>query len=258
MLFVDLNLFNICILILAAMSAGFVNALAGGGTLITFPVLMALGIPPVAANVTNTVALCPGYFAGTYAQKKDFLSMKKNLWLIIPFAVLGGLAGSILLIYTPEKSFITIIPFLILIASAILALQKTLKKILAQKNENIISKKSNPFLFSTLVFLAAIYGGYFGAGLGVILMAVLGLLLNESLTRINALKQSTSFCINIIAAVYFCFSGLVIWPVVALMIAGSLTGGIMGGKMASRINPEILRWIIVFTGLFMAVYYFLK
>ena len=258
MYYIDLNIFNICILILAAMSAGFVNALAGGGTLITFPVLIALGIPPIAANVTNTVALCPGYFAGTYAQKQDFFAMKKTLWLIIPFAVLGGFVGGILLIYTPEKSFLAIIPYLILAASAILALQKPLKKILAKKNEKSTSGKTNPFLFAFLIFLASVYGGYFGAGLGVILMAVLGLLLHESLTRINALKQSTSFCINIIAAGYFSFSGMVIWPIVALVIAGSLTGGLIGGKLAGKINPEILRWIVVITGFSIAVYYFVK
>lgn len=258
MSFIELNFFNISILILAGVLAGIVNALAGGGTLITFPVLIALGIPPIAANVTNTVALCPGYFAGTYAQKQDFISMKKILWLIIPVAVLGGIAGSILLIYTPEKSFTAIIPYLILAASTLLALQKPLKKLLNTRSEKSRSGKINFILMLGLVFLAAVYGGYFGAGLGVILMAVLGLILHESLTRINALKQATSFCINIIAAVYFCFSGLVIWPVVALMIAGSLTGGIIGGKLAGKINPEFLRWIVVGAGFVIAVYYFAK
>ena len=137
----EFTLFNISILILAAVSAGFVNALAGGGTLITFPVLVALGIPPIAANVTNTVALCPGYFAGTYAQKNDFLVMKKVLWLIIPVAFLGGIAGGVLLIYTPEKSFRIIIPYLIFAASAILALQKPLKNFLSRRNEKTRSQK---------------------------------------------------------------------------------------------------------------------
>jgi len=254
----ELDLFNVSILILAAISAGFINALAGGGTLITFPVLIALGIPPIAANVTNTVALCPGYFAGTYAQKDDFIVMKKILWLIIPVAVLGGIAGGVLLIYTPEKSFRSIIPYLIFAASAILAIQKPLKKTLAKRNEKTNSGKTNTLSLFGFVFLSAIYGGYFGAGLGVILMAVLGLLLHESMTRINALKQATSFCINIVAAVYFSFSGLVIWPVVAVMIAGSLTGGMLGGKLAGKINPEILRWIVIVTGFSLALYYFIK
>jgi len=254
----ELTLFNIIILVLASISAGFINALAGGGTLITFPVLIALGIPPVAANVTNTIALCPGYLAGTYAQKQDFIVMKKILWLIIPVAVFGGIVGGVLLIYTPEKSFRSLIPYLIFAASAILALQKLLKKILAKRNEKTNSAKTSHLPLLVLVFFSAIYGGYFGAGLGVILMAVLGLLLHESLTRINALKQSTSFCINFIAALYFCFSGLVIWTVVAVMLAGSLTGGMLGGKMAGKINPEILRWIVIVTGFSIALYYFVK
>ena len=254
----ELTLLNIAILMLAAIAAGFVNALAGGGTLITFPVLIALGIPPVAANVTNTIALCPGYFAGTYAQKQDFFKMKKLLGLIIPAAVLGGITGGILLIYTPEKAFSTMIPYLIFAASAILALQIPLKKRLSRRNKKTNSGKTNPLLLSVLVFFAAVYGGYFGAGLGVILMAVLGLMLQESLTHINALKQATSFVINIIAAVYFSFSGLVIWPVVGVMIMGSLAGGMLGGKLAGKINSEILRWIVVIAGFSLALYYFVK
>jgi len=254
----EFTLFNISILILAAVSAGFVNALAGGGTLITFPVLVALGIPPVAANVTNTVALCPGYFAGTYAQKNDFLMMKKILWLIIPVAFLGGVAGGVLLIYTPEKSFRVLIPYLIFAASTILALQKPLKKWLTVRNKKASSPKTNSLILLVLVFFAAVYGGYFGAGLGVILMAVLGLVIHETITRINALKQATSFCINIIAAIYFCFSGMVVWPVVAVMIAGSLAGGMIGGKMAGKINPEILRWVVIVAGFSIGIYYIIK
>ena len=144
----ELNFLNIIILLLAAISAGFINALAGGGTLITFPLLIALGIPPVAANVTNTVALCPGYFAGTFAQKKDFIVMKKILWFIIPVAVLGGITGGVLLIYTPEKSFRLLIPYLILAASVLLALQKTLKKALAQRKDTLNSEKSNTLTLS--------------------------------------------------------------------------------------------------------------
>ncbi|MFH0895487.1 MAG: TSUP family transporter, partial [Bacteroidota bacterium] len=120
---------------LAAIAAGFVNAIAGGGTLITFPVLMALGIPPVAANITNTIALCPGYFGGTYAQRKDLSGQKNNILSIIPAGILGGITGGLLLIYTEEKTFKTLVPYLILIATILLAFQPLIKK--------LISKKSN-------------------------------------------------------------------------------------------------------------------
>jgi uncharacterized protein len=252
-----MELADFIIAFFAAVAAGFVNALAGGGTLITFPVLVALGIPPVAANVTNTIALCPGYFGGTYAQRNDFFSLKHRLWQILPAAIAGGIAGGVLLIYTPEKAFRSLIPYLILAAVIILALQRPLKNKLTKRNDED-NHNSSPVLMFILVFFAAVYGGYFGAGLGVILMAVLGLILSESLTRINALKQATSFCINIAAAIYFCFSGLVVWPVVAVMIAGSLGGGMLGGKVAGKINPEILRWIIITIGLAVSVFYFIK
>lgn len=243
------------IVFIAAISAGFVNALAGGGTLITFPVLIALGIPPVAANITNTIALCPGYFGGTYAQRNDFLKLKQRLWQILPIAIAGGVAGGLLLINTPETFFRSLIPYLIFLAVIIMSLQPVLKKVLHKRGLNRTDNKINPLLFF-LIFFAAVYGGYFGAGLGVILMAVLGLLINESLTRINALKQATSFLINIVAAIYFCFSGRVVWPVVIVMIAGSLGGGLLGGKVAGRMNPEVLRWIIVAIGITVSVYYF--
>lgn len=253
-----MELTDFIIVFFAALAAGFINALAGGGTLISFPVLIVLGIPPVAANVTNTVALCPGYFGGTYSQRKDFMSMRKRLWLILPVSITGGIGGGVLLLYTPENSFRILIPFLILLATMILALQGPLKKKLSKHNDNSTSGKTNHIPLYILVFFAAVYGGYFGAGLGVILMAVLGLLINESLTRINALKQATSFCINIVAAIYFCFSGIVIWPVAVIMIAGSLGGGMLGGKVAGKINTEILRWIIIAVGLTVSVIYFVK
>lgn len=246
------------IVFFAALASGFINALAGGGTLLTFPVLLALGISPVAANVTNTIALCPGYFGGTYSQRRDFMSMRKLLWLILPVAMIGGIAGGVLLIYTPENSFRILIPYLILAATIIFAFQGMLKKLISKQSNHSSAAKANHFPLFIAVFVAAVYGGYFGAGLGVILMAAFGLHINESLTRINALKQSASFCINIVAAVYFCFSGMVVWPVAAVMIAGSLCGGMIGGKAAGKINTEILRWIIVTVGFAAAVIYFLK
>lgn len=253
-----MELYDFIIAFFAALGAGFVNALAGGGTLITFPVLVALGIPPVAANVTNTVALCPGYFGGTYAQRKDFIPQKHLLWQILPVAIIGGIAGGVLLLFTPEDSFRTLIPYLILAATVILAMQEKLKKWLSDRRAKTASGKISHIPMYLLVFSAAVYGGYFGAGLGVVLIAVLGIVINDTLTRLNALKQATSFCINITAAVYFCFSGLVVWPYVVVMIAGSLGGGILGGRLAGKIKPVILRWVIVIIGFVIAIIYFMK
>jgi len=243
---------------IAALAAGFTNAIAGGGTLITFPVLVALGVPPIAANITNTIALCPGYFGGVYAQRKDLYSQKKTLLKILPVSILGGIAGGLLLLQTSENSFKTLIPYLILLATLLLAVQVKLKKIIAQHAQKSVHKSKNNAALFILIFLAAIYGGYFGAGLGVILMAILGLILDDSLTKLNALKQAISLSVNVSAAIYFAFSDQVYWLFVAVMVVGSVSGGLIGGKIAGSVKAEILRWTIVTIGLAVAVIYFIK
>ncbi len=196
---------------LAAVAAGMINALAGGGTLITFPVLIAVGVPPVMSNVTNTVALLPGYLGGTLAQWSDMKAQVKRLWFILPASVVGGLIGGILLLATGEKLFSQIVPFLILAASLLLAVQDPVRKWLTRRAEQHGSGQVSE-LWSTLpIGLAAIYGGYFGAGLSVIVLAALGLTMDESLTKLNALKQAVAFSVNVAAAVFFVFSGKVVW-----------------------------------------------
>ena len=238
---------------LAAIAAGMVNALAGGGTLITFPLLTALGIPAVVANITNTVALCPGYLGGTFAQIKDLRGQQKRLWLLIPASLAGGVAGGILLLFTEEKLFRGIVPWLILLAAGLLAMQGIVKKWLGKQNEKKETGDSN-FLWTILLIIpAAVYGGYFGAGLSVIILAVLGLAINDNLTRLNALKQMLAFSVNIAAAIFFVFTGKVEWFVALIMAIGALTGGYLGGKLAGRIKPEILRWTVVGIGVVVAV-----
>jgi uncharacterized protein len=241
---------------LAAVAGGAVNALAGGGTLITFPMLIALGVPAVASNVTNTVALCPGYLGGTLAQLNDLHGNKKRLWLLAPAGVLGGIAGGVLLLYTSENLFRSMVPFLILLAAGLLAVQGPLRAwIVRHPGRSGSSKKTHETLIALPVALAAVYGGYFGAGLSVIVLAVLGLVLDDSLTRLNALKQVLSFSINMAAAIFFLFSGQVIWPVALVMAVGALIGGVLGGRLAGWIQPNVLRWIVVSAGVVIAVLY---
>ena len=243
---------------IAAVLAGFVNAIAGGGTLITFPTLTALGIPPVVANITNTLALCPGYFGGIYAQRSNFKSQKGNLWKLLPVSILGGLTGGFLLLKLPESSFKTLIPYLILIATALLAFQIPLKNWSDSRQKNQGSELIRNIGMYLLIFLAAVYGGYFGAGLGVILMGVLGLVINERLNKINVLKQTLSFIINVTASIYFAFSGKAEWVFVLIMAIGAISGGFLGGKMVDKIPASILRYIVVFIGLTVALVYFIK
>ncbi len=242
---------------LAAFAAGIVNALAGGGTLISFPALTLLGIPPVAANVTNTVALCPGYLGATLAQRTLLTDQKQRLWWYIPAAALGGLAGALLLLFTGERLFTAIIPWLILLAAVLLAAGEPVKKWLARLQADESDPRGEAMV-SLPVALASVYGGYFGAGLSVILLAVLGMALHDSLTKLNAVKQVLAFAANVAAAVVFLFSGRVVWLAALVMAVSALLGGAVGGRLAGKLNPSVLRWVVVVIGLAVSLYYFLK
>jgi uncharacterized membrane protein YfcA len=252
-----LGWFELLLAGLAAAAAGAVNALAGGGTLITFPTLTALGIPTVAANVTNTVALCPGYLGATFAQSKDLQGQKRRLLMFLPAGAVGGVIGGILLLYTGERVFRTLVPFLILLASALLAAQDPVRAWITRRSQQTGSRMSETWAVLP-IGLAAVYGGYFGAGLSVIILAVLGLMLDDSLTRLNALKQSIAFSANIAAAIFFLFSGKVVWSAALVMAVGALIGGALGGRLAGRIKPALLRWIVVGIGVVVAVIYLVR
>ena len=243
---------------LAALAAGAINALAGGGTLITFPMLTAVGIPAVAANVTNTVALSPGYLGATLAQAKDLRDQRRRMWLLLPASALGGIIGGVLLLNTGERLFRDLVPYLIILASTLLAVQDPVRAWLVrragEKGTAVTSDKGA----IVPVFLAAIYGGYFGAGLSVIVLAVLGLTLDDSLTRLNALKQAISFSVNITAAIFFLFSGKVVWLAALVMAVGALIGGALGGRLAGRIKPAVLRKVVVIIGFAVAIIYLIR
>ncbi len=242
---------------LAALAAGAVNALAGGGTLITFPMLTFLGISAVTANVTNTVALCPGYFGGTLAQWNDLRGQKNRLWLIVPAGIVGGVLGGYLLLQTGEKLFRELVPYLILLASALLAIQDPVRLWLVRRMGEGHGARLEKMAWLP-VGLASIYGGYFGAGLSVIVLSALGLTLEDSLTRLNALKQAVAFSVNVAAAIFFLFSGQVIWSAALVMAVGALVGGILGGKLAGYIKPSMLRWTVVVIGVVISIIYFVR
>ena len=243
---------------LAAIAAGAVNALAGGGTLITFPMLTFLGVPAVAANVTNTVALCPGYFGGTMAQWNDLRGQTKRLWVVVPASILGGVAGGFLLLQTGERLFRELVPYLILLASGLLAIQDPVRAWLTRRLAAGGSAGGMEKTAWLPVGLASVYGGYFGAGLSVIVLSALGLTLEDSLTRLNALKQAVAFSVNIAAAVFFLFSGQVVWSAALVMAGGALAGGILGGRLAGRIKPSTLRWTVVVIGVAISLVYFVR
>lgn len=245
-------------ILVAGMAAGLINALAGGGTLVTFPTLVAVGVPPIAANVTSTVALCPGYLGATFAQWADIKAQKHYWFWVLPAAVVGGLIGALLLLQTDEKVFTALVPWLILLAALLLALQNPVRDWLKARLQNPEHAHLPVWWVVPLVLLGAIYGGYFGAGLSVIILAVLALVLEGTLTQLNALKQAVAFCVNVAAAVFFLFSGKVVWLAAAIMAVGALTGGMLGGKLAGKINPNTLRILVVSLGIIIAVLYWVK
>jgi uncharacterized protein len=236
--------------------------------------LTAVGLPAVAANVTNTVALSPGYFGATLAQAKDLRGQEHRLWWLMPISALGGIVGGLLLLNTGERLFRELVPYLILLASGLLAFQVPLRKWLVRRAAAQAAEmqpaemQPQPAGHSALrqeavaaiapVFLASIYGGYFGAGLSVIVLAVLGLVLEDTLTRLNGLKQAISFSVNMAAALFFVFSGQVVWSAAMVMAVGALAGGALGGRLAGRIQPGTLRRVVVTIGVIVSIIYFVR
>jgi uncharacterized membrane protein YfcA len=244
---------DLLLLGLAGVGAGAINALAGGGSILTFPALIAIGIPPVAANVTNTVALCPGYVGGVLGQRRDLSGQERRALLLLPAAVAGGIAGGVLLLASGDRLFASLVPLLVVAACALLLLQDRLRALLARRSGLIGLGAA-----ALLVALASVYGGYFGAGLSVMLLAVLGLALEDSLTRLNALKQLLSLAVNVAAALLFVAADQVVWPAAAAMAAGALGGGMLGGRLASLVAPATLRRIVVAVGLGVAALFLLR
>ena len=252
-----LNGFNFLLAALAAIAAGAVNALAGGGTLITFPMLTFLGVPAVSANVTNTVALCPGYFGGTLAQWNDLRGQKNRLWIVVPASIVGGVIGGFLLLQTGERLFRELVPYLILLASGLLAIQDPVRVWLTRRMGEGHGTSLEKWTWLP-VGLASVYGGYFGAGLSVIVLSALGLTLEDTLTRLNALKQAVAFSVNVAAAIFFLFSGQVVWSAALVMAVGALIGGTLGGRLAGRIKPSTLRWTVAVIGIIISIIYFVR
>lgn len=248
--------FDFILICLGSVAGGAANALAGGGTIITFPLLTAIGIPALAANITNTVALTPGYFGATIAQLKNLRGQAPWLQVFIPTSILGGIMGGILLLKAGEQVFRLLVPFLILFGTLLIAIQHSLQTWLTSSKDK---RKTKRAMWAILLILpSAVYGGYFGAGVSVIVLAALGFMRNDSLTRLNALKQVIAFSINCATAVFFIFSGQVVWSAAAVIAAGALAGGALGGALAGWIQEIVLRRIMVAIGFCVSLIYFLR
>jgi uncharacterized membrane protein YfcA len=234
----------------AAFVAGAINSIAGGGTLISFPALVWLGRNPILANATNAAALWPGSFAGMVGFRKDLATLPRwLLWLTIP-SLLGGAAGAILLLHTSTRTFERLVPWLILGATLLLAFQEMITR--------RVRLSSNIAFVFILQFIVSIYGGYFGAGMGILMLAALGFIGLTDLHQMNGLKNLLAICINGVAAVYFAVSGAVIWPDAILMAVAAVLGGFAGAKLAKRLGRKFVRTAVVVIGLGMTIALLLK
>jgi hypothetical protein len=231
------------LLAVAGFLGGAVNSVAGGGSLISFPALLAVGYPSVTANVTNTVALWPGYVGATAAYRRELEGQRSRLVVLGATSIAGGAAGSVLLLTTPASVFKAAVPWLILLACLLFGLQPLAARTLAKRRAT--SKEHRSVGLHVAVFFAAVYGAYFGAGLGIVLLAVLGLVIAESLQKLNGLKQVLSVLVNSVAVVAYGAFGPVAWTAVAIMAVASLAGGRLGGSFARRLSPVILRVVVL-------------
>ncbi len=249
---------------LAAAAGGAVNAIAGGGTLITFPTLVALGIPPIVANATSSVALWPGTIASMWGYRGELAGARS--WAV-RFAVpslLGGIAGAVLLLKTPPDRFSALVPFLVLGATLLFIAQGPLAKLLQARRGSAgadvpgdaVSGAGNgatlaPPATSLLVyqFLVSIYGGYFGAGMGILMLAALGFMGLRNIHQMNGLKNWGATCINLVAVTIFAANGIVLWPIALVMAIGAAVGGYAASGLAQRVRQQTIRRLVILIGL---------
>lgn len=233
----------------AGTGAGAVNAVVGSGTLITFPVLLATGLPPVTATVSNGLGLVPGSISAAIGYREELRGQGRRVLLLGSGAVLGGLAGAVLLLTLPASAFERIVPVLVGLALVLVACQPWIAKRVRRRRETgrPARRDGGPLLFTGLT-LASVYGGYFSAAQGVIYVALMGMLLDDTLQRLNAVKNVLAAVVNTVAAVLFVFFAEFDWTAVLLIAAGSALGGLIGARTGRRFSPAVLRTLIVSIG----------
>jgi len=244
------SLTDAIIILFAGMAAGTINTIVGSGSLITFPTLVALGYPPLLANVSNNIGLVPGSLSGVYGYRRELNGQSARLRRLVPASALGAATGSTLLLTLPSDVFDRVVVFLVAIALVLVVAGPTIsRKLAARRAAGSTQHRDVTPGLQALVFAAGIYGGYFGAAQGIILMAVLGIFLNETLQRINGCKNVLALIVNAVAAVVFVATTNVDWKVVGVIAVGSTIGAQIGARYGRRLNPRALRALIVVVGL---------
>jgi uncharacterized protein len=233
----------------AGIAAGGINTIVGSGTLITFPTLLAFGLPPVTANVSNTIGLVPGSVSGVIGYRRELQGQRSRLLKLGTASLLGGITGAILLLTMPAAAFKAIVPVLIIVALILVVVQPRLAAWVRERRADGASapEHGGPILLIA-VFATGIYGGYFGAAQGVLLIGLLGVFVHEDIQRLNGVKNVLALIVNGVSAVIFILIAEVDWQVVALIAAGSIIGGQLGAKVGRKLPPNVLRGVIVVVG----------
>lgn len=248
-----MDLTRLALVIVAAAVGGAVNSIAGGGTLLTFPALVALGVPPLTANATSTVALWPGAVGSMWGYRSALAGAGRWAARFAVPSLLGGLVGALLLLRTPGERFDAIVPWLVLGATALFAVQRPLMSRARARSHAVAADdpagRAPPPGLLAFQFLVAVYGGYFGAGIGILMLAALGFMGFTNIHRMNGLKNWGGLCMNLVAAAAFAASGIVNWPVAVAMAGGAILGGYGGSRLAQRVDQETVRRAVIAIGL---------
>ncbi len=255
-----MTIFQACILFIAAILGGTLNSVAGGGSFIAFPALIFTGVPPINANATNTVALWPGSVASVSAYRKELAAQNRRLLFVLSStSLVGGVLGALLLLHTPQTTFVRLIPFLLLLATLLFTFSGPITSWL--RRHTVPKDKLSWLTLSGIALsqlVVAVYGGYFGGGIGILMLATLGLMGMENIHEMNALKTVLQSCINGVAVITFIIAGAVAWPQAILMVVGAIVGGFGGAYYARRIDQRWVRLFVTAVGVGMTIYFFLR
>ena len=265
--------FNDALLVgLAAFVAGGVNAIAGGGTFFSFPALLSAGVPPVLANASNTVALCPASLASAWAYRKESMRHGRMAWLLALASMIGAVIGAVILLNTTDAAFTVLIPWLLSGATLLFAFSKPISRLIAHlrvqaltlgKRQSIQDQSDeiagpSPIGGTFFQFMVGVYGGFFGAGMGILTLAALAMIGYEDIQELNALKNLTSGVNYLIAASTFIIAGAISWPHTLVMLAAGIVGGYVGGRLARKLPAVWLRRVVIATGSILSLVFFIK
>jgi len=249
-----MDLTQVTILVGIGLVGGVWNAIAGGATLFTFPALMAMGLPPVVANATNYLALLPSNAAALPAYREELRGLGRTLLPLLVISGLGAIVGSLLLLISDPDVFVILIPFLIFLATVLFAFGDTLRRWLL----SFAGEAKSSYLIYVALFVSSIYGGYFGAGLGIILLAIAQIMGFSDFHVANSIKNLLATSFTILSILVFGIGGLIAWPEALTMMVGSTVGGYLGGRYAKRVNQQLLRTLVIAFGSLLSVVYFVR